>query len=185
MNDTDGALEWREMAEHLVQAHGADPDCLIGYAPTQEQLCFAHADTHIALAGEGAHPPDGHVHSLPIDTGWPFPQESSYRPFPPSRGAVDDPFGWPMPHQTGLHHHISRLSGRELDVAGSLLAKQFIRPEDLAALCAAVRGTAWQASVDFPCPVQTWPTIQTSRGGLAASRRAASATRQARPGSLR
>ena len=28
MNDTDGALEWREMAEHLVQAHGADPDCL-------------------------------------------------------------------------------------------------------------------------------------------------------------
>jgi hypothetical protein len=34
MNDPDGAQQWREMAEHLVEAHGAHSGGLIGYAPT-------------------------------------------------------------------------------------------------------------------------------------------------------
>ena len=44
------ARHWQETAQHLVQAHGALPGALISYAPTLEQLGFAHADTHEALA---------------------------------------------------------------------------------------------------------------------------------------
>ena len=67
MNDLNDAQQWREMAEHLVEAHGAHSGGLIGYAPTLEQLRFAHADTHVALASIDALPPDRHTHPLPMD----------------------------------------------------------------------------------------------------------------------
>ena len=50
MNDLNDTETWRDMSEHLVQAHGGDADALISYAPTLEQLRVAHADTHVALA---------------------------------------------------------------------------------------------------------------------------------------
>ena len=59
MNDLNDAQDWRDVAQHLVEAHGADSGGLTGYAPTLEQLRFAHADTHIALASIGSLPPGG------------------------------------------------------------------------------------------------------------------------------
>ena len=70
MNDLNDAQDWRDVAQHLVEAHGADSGGLTGYAPTLEQLRFAHADTHIALASIGALPPDRHTHPVPVDAGW-------------------------------------------------------------------------------------------------------------------
>ena len=74
---------WRETAQHLVQAHRALPGALTSYAPTLEQLHFAHADTHDALASDGAAAPDGHTHTGPLDPGYPYARDSSFRPFPP------------------------------------------------------------------------------------------------------
>jgi hypothetical protein len=83
MTSSDDARQWQETAQHLVQAHGALPGALTSYAPTLEQLCFAHADTHEALAGDGAAAPDGHSHTGPLDPGYPYARDSSFRPFPP------------------------------------------------------------------------------------------------------
>jgi hypothetical protein len=104
VSNLDDARQWHEMTQHLVEAHGADSGAMIAYAPTLEQLKFAHADTHVALANIGALPPDRHTHPLPLDAGWYEERESSYRPFLPSASARDDPFAWgfPMPYQTGL-----------------------------------------------------------------------------------
>ena len=104
MNARSDAEQWHEMASHLVQAHGAQPGGLLVYAPTLEQLRFAHADTHVALASIKTLPPDLHTHPLPVDAGWFERRESSYRPFRPSASARDDPFCFPSPHQTGLPH---------------------------------------------------------------------------------
>ena len=79
MNDPDEARQWREMAEHLVEAHGAHSGGLIGYAPTLEQLRFAHADTHVALTSIDALPPDRHTHPLPVDAGWSPPARPAPR----------------------------------------------------------------------------------------------------------
>jgi hypothetical protein len=185
MNDLNDARQWDEMAGHLVQAHGADPNCLIGYAPALEMRGFAHADTHIALAARDLQPPDGDIHSLPLDVPRPAARQApSYRPFPPSPGAADDPFadGWPMPYQTGISHHVFSLSGREAGIADRLLARQSISPEDLAAARAAAR----LGRADFPSPVQTRPSVQPGHGGSAASpRRAASTASAARQGRSR
>ena len=70
MSDQSDAEQWHEMARHLVQAHGAEPGGLMVYAPTLEQLRFAHADTHVALASINELPPDRHTHPLPMDAGW-------------------------------------------------------------------------------------------------------------------
>jgi len=78
-----GARAWHQTAQHLVQAHDALPGALISYAPTLEQLQFAHADTHQALASNGAAAPDGHTHTGPLDPGYPYARDSSFRPFPP------------------------------------------------------------------------------------------------------
>ena len=191
MNDLDDAGQWREMAQHLVEAHGAHSGGLIGYAPTLEQLRFAHADTHVALVSIDALPPDRHTHPLPMDAGWCDMRESSYRPFPPSASARDDPFlsGWPMPYQTGLPQtYISPLTDADLadwaavqpfaDVSASGVTNN-------AAIAAARR----QARVSFPSLAQPGPSSELDRGGPAASRwRAASlgsAARQARPRSTR
>jgi hypothetical protein len=84
------ATHWHEIARHLVQAHRADADALTSYAPTLEQLHFAHADTHEALAScagvKGAEP-DSHIHSEPLDPGYPYVRECSFRPFPPGPNA--------------------------------------------------------------------------------------------------
>jgi hypothetical protein len=190
MSGHDDALQWHEMAEHLVQAHGAAADRLIGYAPTLEQLRFAHADTHIALAVEDAQPPDGHVHSLPLDGSWPAAQERSYRPFPRSPSTADNSLAWPCPEHTGLHHHVITLSGdRAHRIAEplfvKLLLKKSISPEDLAAARAAAR----RARADFPRPVQTRRSSRPGCSVPAAPRRAsastASAVRQAHQRSLR
>jgi hypothetical protein len=92
------------MARHLVEAHGADLDGLSGYAPTLEQLHFAHADTHRALASIHELPPDRHTHPLPMNAGWWAERAQSFRPFQPSAAAREDPFGFPWPCQTGLPH---------------------------------------------------------------------------------
>src|SRR5271165_5276992 len=109
MNDLNDAQDWRDVAQHLVEAHGADSGGLTGYAPTLEQLRFAHADTHIALASIGALPPDRHTHPVPVDAGWCDPRPESYRPFPPSPAARRDPLlrlhgFFPLPSDTGLPH---------------------------------------------------------------------------------
>jgi hypothetical protein len=98
MTSGNDARHWRETARHLVKAHGALPGALTSYAPTLEQFHFAHADTHEALADNGVAAPDGHAHTGPLDRGYPYPRDSSFRPFPPgptascrSSGAY---FGW-------------------------------------------------------------------------------------------
>ena len=103
MTSGDDARHWHETAQHLVQAHGALPGALTSYAPTLEQLRFAHADTHEALTGNGAAAPDGHAHTGPVDPGYPYARDSSFRPFPPGpnascRIARLAYFGW----ETGL-----------------------------------------------------------------------------------
>jgi hypothetical protein len=134
MNSPNDVRHWHETAGHLAHGHSGDPDRLISYAPTLEQLHFAHADTHLVLAVMGRRPPDGHVHPAAIETGWPTAYESSHRPFLPSASAVADPATWPLPHPTGIRHHLSRLSLTDTSVVWALIARQFIRPEDLAAL---------------------------------------------------
>ncbi len=158
-DDMDDARQWHEMADHLVHGHSADPDRLISYAPTLEQHRFRHADTHVALAVTGTEPPDGHVHSAAIRTGWPTAYESSYRPFGPSVTAAADPADRPLPHQTGIHHHMSQLAQADTNVAWSLLARQLIRPEDLADVRA-----ERQERAEFPRPVHTQSGIRSTHG---------------------
>jgi hypothetical protein len=103
MTSGNDARQWHETAQHLVQAHGALPGALTSYAPTLEQLRFAHADTHEALTGNGAAAPDGHTHTGSLDPGYPYSRDSSFRPFPPGpnascRTAGLAYFGW----ETGL-----------------------------------------------------------------------------------
>jgi hypothetical protein len=93
------AWRWHETAQHLVQAHGALPGALTSYAPTLEQLHFAHADTHEALSSTSAAAPDGHTHTEPLNPGHPYARSSSFRPFPPGptascRIAGVPYFGW-------------------------------------------------------------------------------------------
>ena len=93
------ARHWQETAQHLVQAHGALPGALTSYAPTLEQLHFAHADTHEALASNGTAAPNGHTHTGPSGPGYPYARDSSFRPFPPGptascRTAGVPYFGW-------------------------------------------------------------------------------------------
>ena len=83
MTQDNDARHWHEIAQHLVRAHGAGPGALTSYAPTLEQLRFAHADTHQALASTGEAAPDGHNHAGPLDPGHPYARDSSFRPFPP------------------------------------------------------------------------------------------------------
>ena len=83
MTSGNDARHWQETAQHLVQAHGALPGALTSYAPTPEQLRFAQSDAHEALAGNGAAAPDGHTHTEPLDPGYPYARDSSFRPFPP------------------------------------------------------------------------------------------------------
>jgi hypothetical protein len=83
MTASTDAGHWQETAQHLVQAHGALPGALTSYAPTLEQLHFAHADSHEALVSNGAAAPDGHTRTGPLDPGYPYARDSSFRPFPP------------------------------------------------------------------------------------------------------
>jgi hypothetical protein len=71
VNNVNASEQWRDAASHLVEAHGAHSGSLIAHAPTLEQLRFAHADTHVALASADALPPDRHTHPLPLDAGRP------------------------------------------------------------------------------------------------------------------
>jgi hypothetical protein len=137
MSDPDDAQQWHEMAQHLVQAHGGDADKLIGWTATLEQLRFAHADTHVALASINARPPDGHAHPLPMDPGWRAARESSYRPVPPSPAAREDIpfsdptwpgiFAFPSVWHTGLPHTSVHPRG-EIDLA-DWAAGRFTQPE--------------------------------------------------------
>jgi hypothetical protein len=101
MDRGEDVRQWDEMARHLVQAHGGNPDALISYAPTLEQIRFAHADTHLALADDDIPPPDGHAHAGPAEPGHPYARDLSCRPFPPAPSAPVDGtrtpyFGWEM-----------------------------------------------------------------------------------------
>jgi len=171
------AEQWQEMARHLVRAHGADPDGLTGYAPTLEQLRFAHADTHVALAGRNAPPPDGHNHTWPVDAGWHDPRGSSYRPFPPSPAARQDPFGWPLPYQDGLPHTYI-FPDSEASLA-DWAAGRFTRPDAEAAVPAqpeVIRAAAARASAaaltrtSFPGPVQTCSATPSASAGTVRTR---------------
>lgn len=109
VNPLNDARDWRDTVSHLVQAHGADPAALIGYTPTLEQVTFAHFDTHVALEIADMRPPDGHAHPEPLPPGWSEARPESYRPFPPSPAAGEDPFftsphTFPTPRHTGLPH---------------------------------------------------------------------------------
>ena len=193
MNDLDNDRQWHEEAQHLVQAHGAAEDGLIAYGPTLEQLRFAHADTHVALASIGALPPDRHTHPLPMDAGWPDDRLSSYRPFLRSASARKDPFvfSWPMSHQTGLPQ-TNMWPATFADVAdwAALRSPVFASADQIKRQ--AVKASArWLARAEFPESVQTRtrPPIQSGRAGPAAPPRraagAANTARQARPGRLR
>jgi hypothetical protein len=98
--------EWHELAGHLVQAHGGEPNGLIGNGLTLNQVRFAHADTHLALDLIGAGPPDGHAHQWPMGDVDPASRLSSYAPFWPAPGHGEDDysFRFPSPSQTGLPH---------------------------------------------------------------------------------
>jgi len=160
MNDRSDAEHWHQMASHLVQAHGAQPGGLLVYAPTLEQLRFAHADTHVALASIKTLPPDLHTHPLPMDAGWFDRRESSYRPFRPSASARDDPFCFPSPHQTGLPHtYVFPL--HEGDLAQWMAMRPFHdAPADLIKGRAARAAAAWRARAISPSPGPARPSIQ-------------------------
>ena len=185
MNALDDGRQWRDMADHLAEAHGAHADSLIGYAPTLEQLCFVHADTHVALASANVQPPDRHTHPLPINAGWVVARESSYRPFPPSASAQGDPFfiDFPLPHQTGLPQTcISGLT--EADLAGWAAMRPLEHVSASAvvhhAACASAR---WLTRVSFPDPAQPRVPMQPGRDGTrhqARLRRAAGTATTAR-----
>ncbi len=81
MNDLEGAKQWDEEVRHLVQAHGAEPSHLIGYALPLGQFRWVHFDTHAALDIAQMRPPDGHTHRVLLDPGRPGDPQSSYRPF--------------------------------------------------------------------------------------------------------
>ena len=84
MNDLDAAGLYDRELTHLVQAHGAESDLLIGYALNLTQLRWAHFDTHAALDIAQVRPPDGHVHPALPDPGGPGQPLASFRPFLPS-----------------------------------------------------------------------------------------------------
>jgi hypothetical protein len=107
--DPSDVQQWHELAQHLVQAHGGEPNGLTSHGLTLDQLRFAHADTHLALAFIGTGPPDGHAHPRPMDAGEPSPRLASYFPLwsSPTANRNDlDPDGirFPAPSQTGLPH---------------------------------------------------------------------------------
>jgi hypothetical protein len=81
MNGQDDAGQWDAEVRHLVQAHGAEPGRLIGYALPVNQLQWVHFDTHAALDIAQMRPPDGHIHRALLDPGRPDHPQSSYRPF--------------------------------------------------------------------------------------------------------
>ena len=80
--DLGDVRQWHELARHLVQGHGGEPNGLISNGLTLDQLRFAHADTHQALALIGAGPPDGHAHPGPAHSGDPVARLASYLPVP-------------------------------------------------------------------------------------------------------
>ncbi len=193
MNDLDNARQWHEDAQHLVQAHGADEKGLIAYAPTTEQLRFAHADAHVALGSIHVLPPDRHNHRLPLDAGWPDARLASYRPFLPSASAREDPFlnSWPFSHQTGLPQ-TNTWPATKADLADwTALRSPVFASADEIRRQAARASARWLARADFPGTVQTQtrPPIQSGRLGAAGARRRApntgSAMRPPGPGSLR
>ena len=102
--DPGDARHWHEVVRHLVRGHGAEPNGLVSAGLTLDQLRFAHADTHLALAIIATEPPDGHAHPSPLDAGHRLPLPMSYVPFrsSPSCKPEDDPI--PAPSQTGLPH---------------------------------------------------------------------------------
>lgn len=172
------AEQWQEMAEHLVQAHGGNADGLIGSGYTLEQLHFAHADTHLALASINARPPDGHTHPLPMDPGRRTARESSYRPFPASPSI---PYSAPVTGQTGLPH-LGWHPGSEADWLADLAAGRFGSPAaaDAAAgnsrlikAAAARASAAWLARTSFPSPVQTQPPPGRRTPGISRARQGA------------
>lgn len=160
------ARQWDEVAQHLVQAHGAAPDGLIGYTPTLEQLNFAHLDTHAALDLINARPPDGHTHAAPLDPGWCDPRPSSFRPFPPSASAgrvrtSKDPFTFPESCQTGLPHTGERpLTEADLRDWARTVAGYRVRDGYDAFVLDCIKDDAraaaarWLTRADFPRPVQ-------------------------------
>jgi hypothetical protein len=166
---TSDAPQWHEMAQHLVQAHGADPDALTGYTPTLEQLRFAHADTHLALAMINAGPPDGHTHPLPMDAGWCDPRESSYRPFPPSAWEREDPLfsdSFALHDHTGLPH-TGAYPRSEADLADwaagrvnrLAAADDAATKSDLITEDAACASAVWLARISFPSQVRAQRSI--------------------------
>ena len=164
MNDRRDAEQWQEMASHLVQAHGAQPGGLLVYAPTLEQLHFAHADTHVALASIKTLPPDLHTHPLPMDAGWYDPRESSYRPFPPSTPPRAELFAFPYPHQTGLPHTYV-FPRHEADLAQWTTVRPFHdAPADAIKVQAARAAAAWLAGASSRSPRPAQPSIQPAAG---------------------
>lgn len=153
------------MAKHLVQAHGAHTENLISCAPTLEQLQFAHADTHMALASINELPPDCHTHSLPLNAGWCDERKQSFRPFPLSPTSRDDPFSFPCTHHTGLPHTYL-VPGTKADLADweALRPLDDLRPQAIK-LSATAAATAWTARAGFPNPVPTRSSGRPERGG--------------------
>jgi len=84
MNDLTAPGQYDQELTHLVRAHGAEADRLIGYALNVTQLRWAHFDTHAALDIAQVRPPDGHIHPALADPGGPGRPSVSYRPFLPS-----------------------------------------------------------------------------------------------------
>jgi hypothetical protein len=164
MNDPGDAQGWRDMGQHLIEAHGGSSGGLAGYAPALDQLCFPHADTHVALASIGALPPDRHTYPVPVDAGWCDRRPESYRLFPPSASAQNDPLlglhgFFPLPSDTGLPRtgccpasqaDLADWSG--LSSSGSEIAELAAYRRNRITGHAAAAVTRWRASADFPAP---------------------------------
>ena len=122
------------MARHLIQGHGGEPGGLTSHGLTLDQVRFAHADTHLALAFISTGPPDGHAHPGPLDAGEPTSRLASYFPLwsSPSSAAEDarDSIGFRAPAQTGLPHTgIYHVSFAELeDWAAGRLPRRLTSP---------------------------------------------------------
>jgi hypothetical protein len=101
MSGPNAAEQYNRELAHLVQAHGADSDLLIGYALNLTQLHWAHFDTHAALDIAQVRPPDGHVHPALPDPGGPGQPPASYRPFLPSPALA----GGALPLSAPLRFH--------------------------------------------------------------------------------
>jgi hypothetical protein len=97
--------------------------------------------------------------------GWWFERKQSFRPFPPSPEARDDPFPFPAPYQTGLPQTCA-VPAAKADLADWETVRPFDgpRPQSIK-LSADLAAAAWTARAGFPSPAAARSSARPDRRG--------------------